>query len=295
MDRLDELQVLIAVVETGSLRQASLRLRRSPPAITRALAQLEDRLSRQLVERTTRKLSITDAGRAAYEQALSLTRQWQDLVAPPLSAPVRGIVRITAPPVFGQLYLSTVVDSFLARWPEAQAEILLEDRYLDFIEHGLDAAVRLGDLPDSGLRARRIGEVRWTIVASPAYLLSHGRPQHPQDIAQHRVIAESSHSGAPTWTFRNCAPLVLQPVWMSNDIEMQRQAARAGHGLARFLNYQIAQDIREGRLVRVMPSFEPAPIPVQIVTSGARHADGKVQAIAGHLAEHLRPLLAGAL
>ncbi|AVF03343.1 MULTISPECIES: LysR family transcriptional regulator [Devosia] len=292
MDRLDELQVLIAVVETGSLRQAALRLRRSPPAITRALAQLEDRLSRQLVERTTRKLSITEAGRDAYEQALALTRQWQDLAAQPLAAPVRGVVRITAPPVFGQLFLGAAIDGFLARWPDAQAEILLEDRYLDFIEYGLDAAVRLGRLPDSGLRTRKVGEVRWIVVASPSYLLARGRPGRPDDVFAHQIIAESGRSGAPTWDFRDTEPMPLQPHWMSNDIEMQRQAARAGHGLARFLNYQVGEDLRDGRLLRVLQDYEPAPLPVQIVTSGARHADGKVQAIATHLADHLRPILA---
>jgi DNA-binding transcriptional LysR family regulator len=292
MDRLDELDVLIAVVETGSLRQAALRLRRSPAAITRALAQLEDRLSRRLVQRTTRRVAITAAGQAAYDEALRLTRLWRDLAAQPLAAPVRGLVRVTAPTVFGQRYIGAAMEGLLERWPEASAEILLDDRYLDFIEQGLDAAVRLGRLPDSSLRARAVGAVRWVVVASPLYLVERGQPTRPEAIADHDIIAESARSGAPVWSFSGAVHVPVKPRLMSNDIDIQLQAARAGRGLARFLSYQVAPDLAEGNLIRVLREFEPEDIPVHVVTEGSRHADGKVQAVADHLVDHLRPILA---
>ena len=292
MDRLDELDVLIAVVETGSLRQAALRLRRSPAAITRALAQLEDRLSRRLVQRTTRRVAITAAGQAAYDDALRLTRLWRDLAAQPLAAPVRGLVRVTAPTVFGQRYVGAAMESFLERWPEASAEILLDDRYLDFIEHGLDVAVRLGRLPDSSLRARAVGAVRWVVVASPLYLVERGQPARPEAIADHDIIAESARAGAPAWSFSGPVHVPVRPRLMSNDIDIQLQAARAGRGLARFLSYQVAPDLAEGNVIRVLREFEPEDIPVHVVTEGSRHADGKVQAVADHLVDHLRPILA---
>ena len=295
MDRLDELDILVAVVETGSLRGAAARLRRSGSAVTRAIATLEDRLGRRLLDRTTRRLSVTEAGHEAYSAAREMLATWKALAAQDKGAPVRGLVRLTAPVMFGQLFVAPAVDLFLQRWPEASAEMLLDDHYLDFIEHGLDAAVRLGNLPDSTLRAARVGAVRWVTVASPTYLAEHGIPQSPRDLASHVTIAESARSGRPNWSFARrgqSETVMLEPRILSNDIQVQLAAARAGRGIARVLNYHAAADFKAGTLMRMLKGFEAAEIPVQVVSTGGRHVDGKTRAIVDHLVDTLRPKLA---
>ncbi|MCR4268515.1 LysR family transcriptional regulator [Nitratireductor sp. ZSWI3] len=294
-DRIDELDVFIAVVESGSLRAAAARLRRSPASVTRALAQLEDRLSRRLVDRTTRRLAVTEAGRAAYEAAIGMTAAWRALAAAPPAAPLRGLVRLTAPVLFGRRYVAPALDAFLLEWPAVTAELLLDDRHLDFIEHGLDVAIRLGALPDSSLRAQRVGGVRWIVVASPAYLAERGVPQKPQDLGGHAIIAESPRAGRPAWSFPaggRSETLAVEPRLLSNDIEVQIEAARNGRGMARVLSYQAADDLRSGALVRVLQRFEGDDIPVHLVTVGGRYRSNKTRAIANHLADHLRRVLA---
>lgn len=294
-DRLDELDVLIAVVEAGSLRAAALRLRRSPAAVTRAIAALEDRLQRRLLDRTTRRLAVTEAGRAAYEAGLGMSEAWRSLASVPPDQPVRGLVRITAPVMLGQLYVAPALDAFLSKWPEATGELLLDDLHLDFIEYGLDAAVRLGHLADSSLKAQRVGGVRWVTVASPAYLSERGVPAAPSDLAGHATITESARSGRPSWTYAPRAAaggrgetIALAPRLMSNDIQVQLGAARAGRGIARVLTYHAAADLASGTLVRILRDREPDDIPVQVVTSGGRYADQRSRAIADHLVASLR-------
>ena len=297
-DRLDELEVLIAVVEAGSLRGASARLRRSPAAVTRAIAQLEDRLQRRLLDRTTRRLSVTEAGREAYDAALRMSEAWRALAAVPLDQPVRGLVRITAPVVLGQIFVAPALEAFLSKWPEASGELLLNDRYLDFIEHGLDAAVRIGHLPDSSLKAQRVGAVRWVTLASPGYLAANGVPATPAALSEHATIAESSRAGRPAWTYAASAAgnkaetVALTPRLMSDDIVVQLQAARAGHGIVRVLTYHAAADLGSGALVRLLRDFEPDDLPVQVVTAAGRHADQRARAIAEHLVAHLRAAFA---
>lgn len=296
MDRLDELEIFVAVVETGSLRGAAQRLRRSGSAVTRAVASLEDRLSRRLLDRTTRRLSVTEAGQEAYVAAQALAAGWKALAMTPLTAPVRGLVRLTAPVMFGQLFVAPAVESFLDTWPQVSADLVLADQYLDFIEHGLDAAVRLGTLPDSSLMAQRVGGVRWVTVASPHYLAERGIPQSPQELDQHASIVERPRGGRPAWTFgagERSLTVALTPRIVSNDIVVQLQAARAGHGIARVLTYQAAADLKAGRLIRVLKPFEGEDIPVQVVWSGGRHVDGKTRALVDHLIETLRPRLVG--
>lgn len=294
MDRLDELEIFVAVVETGCLRGAGLRLRRSGSTVTRAVASLEARLSRRPLDRTTRRLAVTAAGKETYEAALGLISGWKDLATVPLSAPVRGLVRVTAPVVFGRLFVAPAIGGFLTRWPEAAIDLQLDDDYLDLVEHGLDAAVRLGRLPDSSLVAQRVGAVRWLLLASPRYLAEHGFLNSPADLADHATIAEPARSGRPSWSFargKETQTVALAPRIQSNDITVQLQAARDGHGITRALTYHAAAHLRDGTLVRILRNFEPEEIPVQVVSSGGRRKDGKTRAIVEHLVSHLRPAL----
>lgn len=294
-DRLDELAVLLAIIDAGSLAAAARRLRRSPPAITRSLAQLEARLGARLVDRTTRALSPTEAGRALAEQARHLLAAYADAVREANEAPLRGRVRMTAPVVFGRRHVLPIVTAFLDLHPDIQVELLLADRNLDLVEDGLDAAVRIGKLADSGLLARRVGEVRRLVVASPAYLAAHGGPpRDPSDLARsHAVIFTASRPGPLEWRFagpgrgRVVRP---QPRLLVNEVEAALDAAREGRGLAMALSYQVADDLRSGALVRTLRDFEPPPLPVQIVVPAGHHRAPRVRALVEYATERLRAL-----
>jgi DNA-binding transcriptional LysR family regulator len=183
MDRLDEMEIFVAIVDHGSLAGAARRLRRSAPAVTRALIALEDRIGTRLVERTTRRLSPTDAGRALADRARILLSDYQAAVMGVADAPISGLLRVTAPVQFGQRHVTPVATQFLDLHPAMAVELVLNDRNLDLIDEGLDVAVRIGPLPDSSLLARRAGLVRRVLVASPEYVARRGQPQRGADRA----------------------------------------------------------------------------------------------------------------
>ena len=269
MDRLEELAIFVAIVEAGSLVAASRRLKKSPPAVTRALKGLEDRMDLRLVERTTRRLSATDAGGALADRARSLLADYEQLLAGASQAQLQGVLRITAPVQFGRRHVAPIVSAFLNEFPDVRVELTLNDRNLDLIEEGLDLAVRIGPLVDSSLVARTVGSVRRVVVASPAYLARRGVPQAPSELAAHDTIFGMARSSAREWRFgpsMKGAVVRLTPRLLVDDVDAQLQAARAGRGIARALSYQVTGDLAGGTLVRLLQDFEPGPLPVQLVT-----------------------------
>jgi DNA-binding transcriptional LysR family regulator len=281
MDRLDELTIFVSIIEAGSLINASRRLRRSPPAVTRALTALEDRMGLRLVERTTRRLAPTEAGTALAERARALLSDYDSMLAGMSRAPVRGVLRITAPVQFGRRHVAPVVSAFLNEYPEVRIELTLNDRNLDLIEEGLDLAVRIGPLADSSLVARQIGSVRRVAVASPGYLERRGIPRTPQDLTTHETIFGRARSSAREWRFGPSprGPVVrLAPRLLVDDVEAQLQAAQAGRGIARPLSYQVTEALAAGSLVRILQDFEPEPLPVYLVTPSRTHLSPKVRA-----------------
>lgn len=295
MDRLDELAVLVAVVDQGSLVGAARRLRRSAPAVTRALAALEHRVGARLIERTTRRLSATEAGRALAEESRALLSAYDEAVADIAPAPVRGLLRITAPVQFGRRHVAPLAAAFLQKFPESQVELVLHDRNLDLIEESLDVAIRIGALADSSLVVRRVGEVREVVVASPDYLTRRGTPATPADLTAHDTIFSTSTSGTLEWRFgsRGRATAVrLAPRLLVNDVEARLAAARTGQGIVRVLSYQVFDELAAGRLVRLLRSFEPPPLPVQLVTAGRAHMPPKIRAFLDLAAEQLGTLRA---
>jgi DNA-binding transcriptional LysR family regulator len=281
MDRLDELAIFVAIVEAGSLVSAARRLRRSPPAVTRALSSLEDRIGLRLVARTTRRLAPTDAGNVLAERARALLADYEDVLVGASQAPIRGVLRITAPVQFGRRHVAPIVSAFLNEHPDVRVELSLNDRNLDLIEEGLDLAVRIGPLADSSLIARQVGSVRRVVVASPAYLARRGVPRTPGDLATHDTIFGMARSPAREWRFgpaRRGSVVRLSPRLLVDDIEAQLQAAQAGRGIARLLSYQVADALAAGSLVRLLQGFEPEPLPVQLVTLSRSHMAPKVRA-----------------
>jgi DNA-binding transcriptional LysR family regulator len=281
MDRLDELAVFVAIVEAGSLINASRRLRRSPPAVTRALSALEDRIGLRLVERTTRRLAPTEAGGALVDRARSLLANYDEAMLGVSRAPVRGVLRITAPVQFGRRHVAPIVSAFLNEHPDVRVELSLNDRNVDLIEEGLDLAVRIGPLADSSLVARQVGSVRRVVVASPEYLARRGVPLTPPDLAAHDTIFGMARSSAREWRFGPSAsgPIVrLAPRLLVDDVEAQLQAAQAGRGIARPLSYQVTEQLAAGSLIRLLQDFEPEPLPVQLVTLSRGYMAPKIRA-----------------
>jgi DNA-binding transcriptional LysR family regulator len=289
MDRLDELQVLVAIFDGGSLAAAARRLRRSAPAVTRTLAALETRVGARLVERTTRRLTPTEAGRRMADNARQVLGAYADAMQAHDTA-ISGLLRITAPLVFGRRHVVPVALDFQDRHPAVRVEFVLSDQNLDLADETLDIAIRLGRLEEAGLVARRLGEIRRVLVASPGYVKRRGAPASPRDLARHDTIFFSSRPRPPEWRLRaggRTAVLRLTPALIINDVESGLVAARAGRGIANFFSYQVADDLAAGTLVRVLPSNEPPPLPVSLVLGPGRHRPPRVRAFADYAAAAL--------
>ena len=295
MDRLDELAIFVTIVETGSLAAAGRRLRRSPPAVTRSLASLEERLGTRLIERTTRRLSPTEAGRELAQRARELLAQFEDAMRAGAERGVslRGTLLVSAPNVFGRMHVMPLVSSFLDAHPALRVELILSDRYLDLVEEGLDVAVRIGHLSNSGLIARRVGHVRQVVVAAPSYLAERDTPDDPAELPAHSIIFTSGRATPMEWRFRDGARervVRLTPRLIVNQVDAALSAARDGRGIASALSYQVAADLVAGRLVRLLASFERPPMPVQLVVASTRHMPARVRAFLDYAAAGLTKL-----
>jgi DNA-binding transcriptional LysR family regulator len=281
MDRLDELAVFIAILDAGSLTGAARKLRRSPPSVTRSLVSLEERVGARLVERTTRRLAPTEAGRQLAEHARRLLAGYDGAIGEISGLPLRGVLRVTAPLVFGRRHVAPIIGEFLDAYPSMRVELTLSDRNLDLIEHEIDVAVRIGPLTDSSLVARRVGEVGRLLVASPAYLERRGTPRRPSDLAEHDVIFPTDRPNQQGWRFLAAGReqvVRLVPRLAVNEVDAMLMAVRAGRGIGRALSYQVVEDVTGGRLVRLLPEFEPHPLPVHLVTPSAPHMSPKARA-----------------
>lgn len=293
MDRLDELAIFVAIIDSGSLAGAARQLRRSRPAVTRALAALEERAGARLIARTTRQLMPTEAGRELAASARNILAEYDASLSGVTAAPMRGLIRITAPTAFGRRHVTPIVAEFLDLHPEIQIELVQADRNLDLIEEGLHLAVRIGALPSSRLVARKVGEVRRELVAAPAYLERRGTPRRPADLAGHDTIASIAAGQTMLWRFAGGgrqSTVTVTPRLIVNDIESALIAARSGRGLARALSYQVAPDLDAGTLVRVMRDWEPPASPVQLVVPSGQHLQPKVRAFLDYAAARLQQL-----
>lgn len=281
MDRLDELQVFVAILDAGSMASAARKLGRSPAAVTRILGVLEARAGARLFERSTRRLTPTEAGLRLADQARRLLADYDAALQPPGAGTPRGLLRITAPSVFGRRHVAPVVTRFLALHPDVQVDLMLSDRNVDLIEESIDAALRIGALSNVTLVARRLGEVRRVTVASPAYLDRHGTPAAPADLAGHELLMTTGVRNVPEWRFRADGRehvVRYSPRLRMNDVEAVLAAARDGFGIARALSYQVEPDLRAGLLRRLLPDYEPEPAPVHLVMRSSRHMAPRLRA-----------------
>lgn len=307
MDRLGSLRVFASVAEAGSFAEAARRLGLSAPAVTRAVLALEQRLGVQLLHRTTRSLRLTEAGARFLEDSRRVLADLDEAEASASGAHTvpRGQLAVTAPAMFGRLHVAPVVVDFLESHPQVSVRTFFVDRVVNLLDEGLDVAVRIAFLPDSGLAAIPLGAMRVVVVAAPEYLAAFGTPRTPAELTQHRAIgfSPSGSQGTP-WSFyppgrkeRSARETVQPPMQLvANSSEVSIGAALRGVGLTRALVYQVADDVCAGRLRIVLAEYEPAPIPVQMVTLAGRRAPAKVRAFVDFAVERLRsePVLGGA-
>lgn len=292
------MQVFVAVLDCGSLAAAARRLGRSPAAVTRAIALLERRLGARLLHRTTRVVKPTAAGErfaAACRRILAELEAATAEAAGETTAP-RGLLVVTAPLVFGARILRPLLDGFLDAEPAVRARLLLQDRPVDLVEDGIDLALRIAHLPDSGLIATRVGEVRRLVCAAPAYLARRPPPAVPAELAGHDCILPTGAATAARWLFdppgQAAETVRLQPRLAVDSSEAAIAAAVEGHGITRILSYQAEREIADGRLVVLLRAFEPPPVPVQLVVPESRRAVARVRAFLDFAAPRLRRELA---
>ena len=296
MDRLEAMTVFLAVADAGSLSAAGRRLAMPLATVSRKLAELEAHLGARLINRTTRRLELTEHGRG-YEQAcrriLDEVHGAELAVAGEYDAP-RGELAITAPIVFGRLHVLPVVADFLRAHAQVDVRLALGDRVAHLIDEHVDVAVRIGVLPDSRLNAVPLGSLRQVVCASPAYLRKHGTPRTPADLDGHRCISFDSPFSAP-WRFGGDGAHVFTPArprLVVNTAESAIDAAVAGLGVTRVLSYQADGALRANRLRRLLRPFEPEPVPVNMVYDGQQRVTSKLRAFIDFAAPRLRERVA---
>jgi DNA-binding transcriptional LysR family regulator len=284
MDRLDELRLFLAIVDSGSFAAGGRRFARSPSSATRIVREMELRLGTRLLQRTTRKLSLTDSGARLAEQARRLLADFDEAISYAVgeTEPLRGAIRLSAPMSFGTRHVAPLVGEFLETHPEITLQLSLEDRLVDLIEERVDVALRIGHLQSSSLICKRVGEVRRVVVASPDYLKKFGMPRKPEDLARHRAVSFVNHANAPAWAFQG-KDQVQRKIRVPCLVEVNRAKAaillaRQGMGLTRALSYQVADELKQGLLVRLLKAYEPPPIPIQLVYPSARLLAPRVRA-----------------
>lgn len=293
MSRLESMSVLVAVVDAGSLSAAARRLGMPLATVSRKVAELESHLNTRLLLRTTRQLSLTEAGSsyvAACRRILEEVEEAERAATGEYAAP-KGELVITAPIVFGRLHVVPVVAQFLAHYPEIDINLVLTDRVVHLIDEHVDVAVRIGDLPDSTFMAKKVGTVRRVICASPTYLAAHGVPQTPLDLAAHECISFEVLASMRAWVFgsgKSEQSVQIHSRLAVNTAEAAIAAAILGVGLTRVLSYQVADALREDALRVVLENFESAPLPISLVHNGQGPVPLKLRAFLDFVTPLLR-------
>ncbi len=296
MDRLESMSTLLAAVESGSLSAASRKLGMPLATVSRKVSELEAHLRTRLVNRTSRRLTLTDAGRsyiAACKQILEDIGEAERAAAGEYIAP-RGDLIITAPIVFGRLHILPVVIGFLTAYPDINIRIVLADRVVNLQDDDVDLAIRIGELPDSSLVATRVGSIRRVVCGSPAYFAERGTPKNPGELSKHHCITFDGLMSPHNWRFSAGKSTVSVPIHsrlIVNTAEAAIDAAIAKVGVTRVLSYQVASALQAGTLSLTLQKFEPAPSPVSLVFAGQGLLPLKLRAFLDFAAPRLKARL----
>jgi len=289
MDKLDAMNAFAKVVASGSYAEAARRLGLTRSAVSKAVMELEQLLGARLLDRTTRRVTPTEAGVAYYERCISILADIEEteLQISRLHDEPRGVLKINAPMSFGILYLGDAVAEFMQRYPELRIELVLNDRYIDPLEEGVDVTVRIGTLADSSLIARRLAPARLALVASPAYLEQHGAPATPRDLSMHRCLAYGHMAASHRWQLRQGQETVsisFSAALCSNNGEVLRSAALAGNGISILPTFLVGPDIAAGRLRRVLPDLAPPELGIFALYAPNRYLAAKTRVFIDFLA-----------
>lgn len=293
MDRLDAMSVLLAIVETGSFSAAARRLDMPLPTVSRKIGELEAYLKTRLLHRTTRQLSLTEAGRnyvAACRRILEEISEAERAATGEYASP-KGDLAVSAPVVFGRMHIVPLLSEFLRSYPEINIRLTLTDRLVHLLEEQVDVAIRIGKLPDSGLVASKVGEIRRVVCASPSYLAEHGLPRHPDELIRHASITFEGLASSSSWRFMAGTAELIVPVKTRlavNTAEAAIAAAMEGLGLANVLSYQVAEAVSRQSLVTVLDDFAPMAWPVSVVHAGQSPQPLKLRAFLDFLTPRLR-------
>ena len=290
MDRLESMSILVTAAEAGSLSAAARRLGIPLTNVSRKVSELEAYLKTGLVNRSSRRLTLTDAGRAYVadcRRILELVGEAERAATGEYGVP-KGDLVITAPIVFGRLHVLPVVTEFLKAYPDIDVRLVFADRIANLFEEQIDLAVRIGDLPDSSLIATRIGAIRHVVCGSPGYFAARGMPKTPDELGRHDCITFEGLMSPNVWTFAVGKSVPIHSRLVVNTAEAAISAATAGVGVTRVLSYQVAQEIRAKQLVLVLKDFELAPWPVSLVYTGQRLLPFKVRVFLDYATPRLK-------
>lgn len=290
MTYLNEIAIFVRVVQAGSIRGAAATLAIPKTTVSRKLAELEERLAARLLQRTTRKLSLTDVGRIYYDHCSRIVDQVEDAdrAVRRQQAKPRGLLRVTAPA--NASFLGPIVRDYMKRYPDVRLDLNCSARSVDLIEERFDLGIRTGALADSSLVTRSLGSIGWFLAATPSYLKKHGRPRVPGDLKDHDCLL---FGGAPSLRLRNDASdereVVVPARLVVNDMDVLVDVTVAGIGIAVLPVFRCADELRAKRLERVLPDWRPAPTPVHIVYPTTRHVSPTVTSFVDHLRQRMTP------
>ncbi|EQB29820.1 LysR family transcriptional regulator [Sphingobium ummariense] len=290
MDRWQAMRIFVKVAETESFAETARLMHMSAPAVTRAVAALEELIGARLFVRTTRSVKMTEAGARYFEDCrriLSDIAEAEAAAAGSYATPT-GTLAVTASVMFGQMYVLPVMTEYLDSYPTMSGRTFFIDRPVNIVEEGVDVAVRIGHLPDSGFTATRVGSVRRVVCGSPAYFEKHGVPVTPMDLKEHRIAASTSAWASPEWRFARDQRVVVEAALQCNTNEAAITTAKEGWGLTRVLHYQIGPALIAGDLQIVLAEHEEPPLPIHVVHPEGRYAPAKVRAFVDLAVSRLR-------
>lgn len=292
MDRYHAMRVLVRIADTGGFAEAARQMHLSPPAVTRAIASLEDLIGARLLIRTTRSVKLTAAGHRYVDDCRRILLALDEAEASAAGTFARpaGMLTVTTSVLFGQIYVVPIMTEFLDAYPDVTGRMVFLDRVANLVDEGIDVAIRIGQLPDSSYSAIKVGTVRRVICGSPDYFDRHGVPKQPSELSKHRIIAAVNASTSTEWRFGRQGKSIthVKPALFCNSNEAAIVAARSGWGLTRVLSYQIGPDLQDGKLQTTLDEFEEAPLPIHIVHPEGRNAPAKVRAFVDLAASRLR-------
>jgi DNA-binding transcriptional LysR family regulator len=292
MDIVASMKVFVAVVDASSFAGAAERLEMSRAMASKYVSGLEDHLGTRLLNRTTRRLSLTEAGSQFYERSVQILADVSEAehIAGHMAAEPRGVLKVTMPLAYGLHRLGPVISEYARRYPKVKLDLSLNDRKIDLVEEGFDVAIRIGKLPESGLIARKLGGVQSIVVGAPTYFEQHGTPQIPEDLANHVCLGYALSSGGDEWRLRGANGLVVVrctgPIRADNG-DMLRLAAVHGAGLIFQPRFIVDDDVQAGRLVAVLTEYSPEELGVFAVYPSRKHLSPKVRTFVDFLVAYL--------